>query len=168
VAGNRQSGESCPLRIKAPSRRSPWTACSLLPLSSASLLAGRGFTILGNVPSNLHQHHSPAAGYGWKAAAGCTQSKASGAKNLRPSPSFVFELFSPLFHTKKRPIGRFLKISFVRFRMEKSESLFPKAGAGRRALAGLELRVRLADHVNRALTLHHLAISVTTFCGSEG
>ena len=48
------------------------------------------------------------------------------------------------------------------------QTLLRKAGAGGRALAGLELRVRFADHVNRALAFHDLAICVAAFCGSEG
>ena len=47
------------------------------------------------------------------------------------------------------------------------QTLLRKAGSSGSALAGLELRVRFADHVNRALAFHDLAISVTAFCGGE-
>ena len=49
-----------------------------------------------------------------------------------------------------------------------SESLFGEAGAGRGTLAGLEFRIRLADHIDRALAFHDLAISVTALGGGEG
>ena len=48
-----------------------------------------------------------------------------------------------------------------------SQALLRKAGADGRALAGLELRVGLADHVDRALALHDLAIGVAALGGSE-
>ncbi len=49
-----------------------------------------------------------------------------------------------------------------------SEALFREACAGGSALAGLEFRVRLADHIDRALAFHDLAISVTALGGGEG
>ena len=49
-----------------------------------------------------------------------------------------------------------------------SQALLREAGAGGGALAGLELRVRFADHVNRALAFHNLAIGVTALGGGEG
>jgi hypothetical protein len=48
------------------------------------------------------------------------------------------------------------------------QAFLRKAGTRGRALAGLELRIRFADHVNRSFTFHHLAICVATFCGGEG
>jgi len=49
-----------------------------------------------------------------------------------------------------------------------SETLLRQPGTGGRALAGLELRVRFADHINRALALDDLAISVAALGGGEG
>ena len=49
-----------------------------------------------------------------------------------------------------------------------SQTLLREAGAGGRTLAGLELGVRFADHVNRALAFHNLAIGMTTLGGGEG
>ena len=46
-------------------------------------------------------------------------------------------------------------------------ALLAEASAGRRALTSLELGVALADHVERALALHDLAISVTALHGGE-
>ena len=46
-------------------------------------------------------------------------------------------------------------------------ALLAEASAGRRALTSLELGVALADHVERALALHDLAISVTALHGCE-
>ena len=46
-------------------------------------------------------------------------------------------------------------------------ALLAEARAGRRALTSLELGVALADHVERALALHDLAISVTALHGCE-
>jgi hypothetical protein len=50
---------------------------------------------------------------------------------------------------------------------EKSQTLLRKAGAGSRSLAGLELRVRLADHINRSFAFHDLAIGVTALGGGK-
>jgi hypothetical protein len=49
-----------------------------------------------------------------------------------------------------------------------SEAFLGEPCAGGRSLAGLELRIRFTDHVNRALALHDLAISVTALGGGEG
>ena len=49
-----------------------------------------------------------------------------------------------------------------------SETLLREASANRRTLASLELGVRLADHIDRALALDDLAISVTALGGREG
>ena len=46
-------------------------------------------------------------------------------------------------------------------------ALLAEARTGRRALTSLELGVALADHVERALALHDLAISVTALHGCE-
>lgn len=46
-------------------------------------------------------------------------------------------------------------------------ALFGEAGTLRRALAGLELRVGLADHILGALAADNLAISVATFGGGK-
>jgi len=51
--------------------------------------------------------------------------------------------------------------------MEKSQTLLRKAGAGSRSLAGLELRVRLADHIDRSFAFHDLAICVTALGGGK-
>ena len=47
------------------------------------------------------------------------------------------------------------------------DTLLAEAGAGGSALASLELRVALADHVKRALALHDLAISMASLHGGE-
>ena len=47
------------------------------------------------------------------------------------------------------------------------QALLRKAGASRCTLAGLELRIRFADHVNGSFAFHDLAISVTAFCGGK-
>ena len=48
------------------------------------------------------------------------------------------------------------------------QTLLGKAGARSGALAGLELRVGLADHIDRALAFHDLAIGVAALGGGEG
>lgn len=48
------------------------------------------------------------------------------------------------------------------------EALLGKAGARSGALAGLELRVGLADHIHGALALHDLAVGVAALGGGEG
>jgi hypothetical protein len=49
-----------------------------------------------------------------------------------------------------------------------SESLFRETGARGGTLAGLEHRIRLANHVNGTFALNHLAICMAAFCGGEG
>ena len=46
-------------------------------------------------------------------------------------------------------------------------ALLAEAGAGRRALTSLELGIALADHVERTLALHDLAVSMTALHGCE-
>ena len=46
-------------------------------------------------------------------------------------------------------------------------ALFAEAGAFGGSLAGLELRVALADDIERAFTLHDLAVFVALFHGEE-
>lgn len=46
-------------------------------------------------------------------------------------------------------------------------TFFAEAGAFGGSLAGLELRVALADDIERALTLHDLAVFVALFHGEE-
>jgi hypothetical protein len=50
----------------------------------------------------------------------------------------------------------------------KLQTLLREAGAGGGALAGLELRVGFADHVDRALAFHDLAIGMAALGGGEG
>jgi hypothetical protein len=54
-----------------------------------------------------------------------------------------------------------------KIRPDKSQTLLRKAGAGSRSLAGLELRVRLADHIDRSFAFHDLAICVTALGGGK-
>lgn len=49
-----------------------------------------------------------------------------------------------------------------------SQTLFREAGTGGGTLAGLELRVGLADHIHRALAFHDLTVGVTALSGGEG
>lgn len=47
------------------------------------------------------------------------------------------------------------------------QTLLGEPGAGSGTLAGLELRVRFTNDVNRSFAFHDLAICMTAFCGGE-
>ena len=68
----------------------------------------------------------------------------------------------------KKAARRPLSSKMVRKTEPSSQTLLREACACGGTLAGLEFRVGFADHVNRALAFHNLAISVTALGGGEG
>ena len=79
------------------------------------------------------------------------------------APCFALSAFPG---TKKSgPVG---PLSIERLSVSVLETLLGKTGARSGALAGLELRVGLADHVDGALALHDLTVGVAALGGGEG
>lgn len=70
-------------------------------------------------------------------------------------------------HKKSDPDGPLLE-NRTCLRKGRLEAFLRQASAWGRALAGLELRVGFADHVDRALALHDLAVGVTALGRREG